>query len=80
MTSIDKLDLEHIERNIYFWVHDSMYTIKIRKQFKDGTFLENKELMDDLFDESRMDEEPCLKKCPRVGQEYQHQFIPLVQK
>lgn len=56
---------------IEFLVWEAQQTAEVRQKFKDGTFWQDKELMADLFDETPMKEEPCKRKYPQIGANYQ---------
>ena len=54
-----------------FLVWEAEQTVIVRQKMRDNTFWEDKELMADLFDETPIPEEPCKRKLPRVGPNYQ---------
>ena len=55
-------------------------TIIQRQKLRDGTFFlsDNQRYVDDLFDESKIDEKKCAPKKPRVGVEYQVTDLPVL--
>ena len=61
------------EKLIKIYMHDAKETKIIRQKLKEGTFFnkENKNLVDDLFDDSKIEEEKVIYKRPRIGKMYQ---------
>ena len=61
------------EKLIKIYMHDAKETKIIRQKLKEGTFFnkENKHLVDDLFDDSKIEEEKVIYKRPRIGKMYQ---------
>ena len=54
-----------------FLVWEAQQTAEARQKFQNNTFWQDKELMADLFDETPMKEEPCNRKLPMIGPNYQ---------
>ena len=66
----------NLEKFIVTYQHDALETKRIYKKLKNNTFLkkENSEYIDDMFDDSKIQEEQSLYKKPRIGPEYQVNF------
>ena len=64
---------EEFEELIKIYVHDAKETKILRRKFRNGTFFnkENQNLIDDLFDDSKIEEEKVKYRCPRIGKMYQ---------
>lgn len=61
------------EKLLKIFIFEAKETKVIRQKFKDGSFLnkENKYIMDDLFDDTKIKEESVPYKKPRIGENYQ---------
>lgn len=61
------------EKLLKIYIFEAKETKIIRQKFKDGSFLnkENKYIMDDLFDDTKIKEESVPYKKPRIGDNYQ---------
>ncbi len=64
---------EEFEELIKIYVHDAKETKILRRKFRNGTFFnkENQNLIDDLFDDSKIEEEKVKYRNPRIGKMYQ---------
>lgn len=46
-------------------------TKRIRRLMRENKYFEDKGIMKDLFDESKIIDEKCKRKYPRIGKEFQ---------
>lgn len=58
-------------KEIEIWQYYSKDTKRIRGLMQENKHFEDKELMDDLLDESKIIDEKCERKYPRIGEEFQ---------
>ena len=67
------MNSKEFEELIKIYVHDAKETKMLRRKFKNGTFFnkENQNLIDDLFDDSKIEEEKVKYRTPRIGKMYQ---------
>ena len=67
------MNSEEFEELIKIYVYDAKETKLLRRKFKNGTFFnkENQNLIDDLFDDSKIEEEKVKYRNPRIGKMYQ---------
>ena len=56
------------------WQHYAMDTKRVRNVFKKNEHFKIKEIMDDLFDDSEIEDKKCRRKFPRVGINFQVNF------
>tara|TARA_B100001175_G_C19421502_1_gene596330 strand:+ start:943 stop:1194 length:252 start_codon:yes stop_codon:yes gene_type:complete len=64
---------EEFEKLIKIYVYDAKETKILRRKFKNSLFFnkKNQNLIDDLFDDSKIEEEKVKYKNPRIGKLYQ---------
>ena len=67
------MNSEEFEELIKIYVHDAKETKMLRRKFRNGTLFnkENQDLIDDLFDDSKIEEEKVKYRPPRIGKLYQ---------
>jgi len=57
--------------DIKAWMSNAKYTSVVRRKLQDGSFWKDKALVDELFDESKIEQSMCPPRAVRVGKEYQ---------
>ena len=67
------MEESEFEKLLKIYQYEAKETKIVRQKYKDGSFLnkENKYLMDDLFDDTKIKEESVAYKKTRIGKMYQ---------